>query len=820
MSELKNWIDKARVQGQLPEMHDQDTIGEEEARKYMISLRQSFMTGKKVHGHFDRKVLPALLAPLLKHGDPGFDFPLVVDGRDGYVKDLLEFLRKEFDEAFEEGEAIELKERLPEIAKYVRDDFTPEFNIAIESALSETLKNFPYEDENKVFEENCKRLNQHLSAKNRSLLEWSGNAIFHLLDTHLKDQGSRHGAFMVKLKHHIAGLRDILLLHQEGYDSNEPEDHYSFAGDLLSLREIEKVAPTRPSTSMSQLRLDRIRNCLRIVEEGLKSYEEYSSIAFAQRKAIDEFSLSESMYGSKLVSCDGDTIERARVYVESELRNFVELIGAYKIAELELEQKYDEDIHPAYFEAFDFEHLGDSDLGYLRPVIVIDEAANIAGNSGGFMAVIAAGAPVKMLALNRFGDTSSSHGTVPNSHELAAMAIFRRNAYVFQGAMDTPQLVNEAFSKAMHMPVPALMNILVASSDMDGKVAPVLLKAAVESRFFPRVEFDVETGLRFGSHLHVEANTHPEQDFPVFTVDAGSGDERIEYQVGLTMADVFAAIPSNQNKLECIPSGYDSPDLMPLSEYLVQAPGALTGKMPFIWVVDEDNLLTKAIVPLSWVGECRIRLEYWQFLQELGGTNSYHTKRAVEKLREELEEEKNDEIERLHAQLAAESEIARKEDLAEGISRMLQGLMDPDKMKSAPEELRSAFSALTQGKINSAQDVDSSPKVQMGIQGKPAANSKASEIEPMVQSQIPVSSEVWVETDMCTSCSDCIDALPSVFKYNEDKQAVVHNPTGGTYAKIVATAEKCPARCIHPGMPHNPDESGLEKLIKRAEKFN
>jgi pyruvate-ferredoxin/flavodoxin oxidoreductase len=73
---------------------------------------------------------------------------------------------------------------------------------------------------------------------------------------------------------------------------------------------------------------------------------------------------------------------------------------------------------------------------------------------------------------------------------------------------------------------------------------------------------------------------------------------------------------------------------------------------------------------------------------------------------------------------------------------------------------------------------------------------------------------------MCTSCSDCIDALPSVFKYNEEKQAIVHNPSGGPYAKIVVAAEKCPARCIHPGLPHNPDEPGLDKLIKRAEKFN
>ena len=80
--------------------------------------------------------------------------------------------------------------------------------------------------------------------------------------------------------------------------------------------------------------------------------------------------------------------------------------------------------------------------------------------------------------------------------------------------------------------------------------------------------------------------------------------------------------------------------------------------------------------------------------------------------------------------------------------------------------------------------------------------------------------QAWVESDECTSCKDCIEALPAVFKYDANKQAFVHNPKGGTFAQIVQVAEKCPARCIHPGIPQNQNEKSLEKWIKRAEKFN
>jgi len=78
---------------------------------------------------------------------------------------------------------------------------------------------------------------------------------------------------------------------------------------------------------------------------------------------------------------------------------------------------------------------------------------------------------------------------------------------------------------------------------------------------------------------------------------------------------------------------------------------------------------------------------------------------------------------------------------------------------------------------------------------------------------------VWIETPDCTTCDECVDINPKIFKYNEDKKAIVIDPTAGTFEDIVKAAEKCTAVIIHPGTPWNPNEKNLEKLIKRAEKF-
>jgi len=59
-----------------------------------------------------------------------------------------------------------------------------------------------------------------------------------------------------------------------------------------------------------------------------------------------------------------------------------------------------------------------------------------------------------------------------------------------------------------------------------------------------------------------------------------------------------------------------------------------------------------------------------------------------------------------------------------------------------------------------------------------------------------------------------------MFVYNEDKQAIIKDPTAGPFAHLVEAAEICPAKCIHPGKPLDPNEAGLDELIARAEPFN
>jgi pyruvate-ferredoxin/flavodoxin oxidoreductase len=78
----------------------------------------------------------------------------------------------------------------------------------------------------------------------------------------------------------------------------------------------------------------------------------------------------------------------------------------------------------------------------------------------------------------------------------------------------------------------------------------------------------------------------------------------------------------------------------------------------------------------------------------------------------------------------------------------------------------------------------------------------------------------WIESELCTSCNECIGINAKIFAYDADHHAYVKDPKGGPYRDFVRAAEKCTAQVIHPGTPSDPNEKDAAKLLARAAKYN
>jgi ferredoxin len=79
--------------------------------------------------------------------------------------------------------------------------------------------------------------------------------------------------------------------------------------------------------------------------------------------------------------------------------------------------------------------------------------------------------------------------------------------------------------------------------------------------------------------------------------------------------------------------------------------------------------------------------------------------------------------------------------------------------------------------------------------------------------------EAYIETARCSTCNECIQLNGKMFAYDGNQQAYISDVNAGTYAHLVEAAENCQVAVIHPGKPRNPNEPGLEALLKRAEVF-
>jgi hypothetical protein len=121
-----------------------------------------------------------------------------------------------------------------------------------------------------------------------------------------------------------------------------------------------------------------------------------------------------------------------------------------------------------------------------------------------------------------------------------------------------------------------------------------------------------------------------------------------------------------------------------------------------------------------------------------------------------------------------------------------------------------------------AEQAKAAGNAQAPVQAAPAAADVAAPpAAPAAVAAEPERSpdEAYIETARCTTCNECTQINDKMFGYNENKQASIINPDAGTYRQLVEAAESCQVSIIHPGKPRNPNEPGLEELIKRAEPF-
>ncbi|SEH07774.1 2-oxoacid:acceptor oxidoreductase family protein [Candidatus Venteria ishoeyi] len=485
-----------------------------------------------------------------------------------------------------------------------------------------------------------------------------------------------------------------------------------------------------------------------------------------------------------------DSPSMAMGLFEGHMVKMAEGFKAIRQAELEIKGQYKPEEHDSFFTYFNWEQFSDEEFKLCPPVVSVggDGAMYDIGFQN-LSRMMMSGLPVKVLILdtqvysNTGGQACTStyvaqvadmapYGKIVKGKkeirkEMSVIAMAHRTSYVLQGSPSSVTHLIESYIDGLNSRRPAVFNVYAVCQPEHGvgdEATTRQSKMAVESRAYPLFTYNPDLGTTFEECSSLSGNPSMKTDWPTYKLEYQDEEGKAaSMELPLTFADFALTEGRFRKQFRKAPPETWNDNMMPLAEFIDLDDDTDKEELfPYIWAVDAKNRLMRVLVSAEIVNSTIERRDFWRQLKSLVGVDQVV----------DVEQIAND----------------AKIDMAQKITSSL----------------------LAMGGGSGTADMSALLSNSGAGAGVGAATSAATpeDYEP-----------VWIETPECTACDECMDLNPNIFAYNDDKLAIVVDPKAGPFVDIVKAAEKCTAEVIHPGTPFNPNEANLDKLIKRAEKF-
>ncbi|MBU1700453.1 MAG: ferredoxin [Candidatus Eisenbacteria bacterium] len=624
-----------------------------------------------------------------------------------------------------------------------------------------------------------------------------------------------------QLRHHLKEL--LTIERHKGPASRMPEALRGELGgtgaDFVDPRKLSSVLGSwRGAPLMAPERKRRIEHVLGLLESYLA--QDSDPIVAIVHDGSLPLPVSEDECNGRLIE-EPDPCAGALIHFQRHAAQFTEIFRAVRIATLEIEGSYHPEHHDPWFAEFDWESFSKEEFLLLPVVIALESSERLAGKGMlSLSQLILSGKPIQVLVPHDPAQNPAARGqkALHGYHlELGFLGIGHREALVQQSSAARPDHLMEGYLAGLAATHASLHLIACGfdSSRMQGRLDAWLhAGAAIESRAHPLFRYNPESGSSWASRLHFSGNPNAEENWSIHNLTCRkSGGEEISITAAFTFADFALLEPDFRRHFKAIPEPIVSEDLVSIADYLDLERDEAIVRIPFVWGVDHEGRLQRLAITRRLALACKDRLDYWRTLQELAGIRNEYVREATRKAQAEAEAKYRVEREQLQATHADELKRMREEAASEAMGGLAAMLLDLDAgAMTAPLSTPRAASPAAPARSKAPTAPAPSDPAEAETRAEAAGPAEAEEDISF--------DEPWVGTPLCTSCNDCTVINPLLFVYDENKQVRIGDPHAGTFAQLVAAAEKCPGRCIHPGKPLNPDEPNLEDLIRRAEPFN
>jgi hypothetical protein len=797
--------------------------------KESVSLLRRFHFGEPVAAEQTTlpapTVLPALLnayrdASVIRYQYPLYLAPPDASGTDELVQPISEFFGAAL-QTFAPGEndARILRDNLPWLEHFLKEtlgdsgpgDATELFAKAADAMQAQLDLNASAREQ---LEADLEQLTGAI-APGGQFLGYGPSVSLHLLLHAIRHRDSQKRAQLRgRIDDHIHGLEALLDVEKaKSADANKPGNinssvgqgsQYFDSGALSGMLE-HRVAG---SVEMPAPRRARIEATLGTLQAW---QDDTVLVRFVGQ--LDDPEIND-LPDLQVIDSDNPCTTATEVF-EQDAAGFAALFAALRIAGLEIDGNYDPAVHDSWFANFDWQAFSDDELQLVTRVVALVSADYLAGDGlPSFSQLLGSRLPVHVLSWVRAYDNPSARTDEgpfdAYRFELGYFGVGHRQAVVAQTSAARHDDLLAGFLCALDSNRTSLHLVNRGTQSKTDK--PLLdpwfvASAALESRAHPFVLVNPDAGDHAAQRVSFGGNPQAEDNWPLEKLEYQDAEgATAEMDLAFTFADYALLMPALHDHFRVVPAGLESQDLLPIDQYLDANEENVDRAMPFIWAIDDEGVLLRLVVSRALVFACRDRLNYWHTLQELAGVQNFYVEEAIDRIIEEQRIAIEAEREQLQKEHEEELESVRTEAAGEAMGQLVDFLMGAD--------LTGMVAGGAQLATMPAPAEVEAPAEEKAVEAEPA-------IEEVEETEEEISfDEPWLDTAACTTCDDCMSINKMMFAYNEDKQAYIRDPKAGTYADLVAAAEICPAKCIHPGKPLDPNEPGLDELIARAEPFN
>ncbi|MGR9108397.1 MAG: 2-oxoacid:acceptor oxidoreductase family protein, partial [Gammaproteobacteria bacterium] len=340
-----------------------------------------------------------------------------------------------------------------------------------------------------------------------------------------------------------------------------------------------------------------------------------------------------------------DSPSMAMGVFEGHMAKMAEGFKAIRRAELELAGSYNPAEHESCFTYFNWRDFSDEEFALCPPVVVVggDGAMYDIGFQNLSRAMMS-GKPLKVVVVDTqvysntggqactsgflgqvsdmapFGKANSGKEEVRKEIGLIAMA--HRTTYVMQSTIAHPNHMIEGFIEGLMAKRPALFNCYTSCQPEHGIADDAgyrQAKLAVESRAYPLFRYNPEHGKSPQECIDLHGNPSIDQDWPTYQLGYTEGGRRKRMELPMTFADFASSEVRFRKHFRKVQPDSWHEDMIPLADYLNLPIEEREGKWPYVWAIDQKQVLSRLLVDQTMVASCEDRRNFWIMLKALAG---------------------------------------------------------------------------------------------------------------------------------------------------------------------------------------------------------